>query len=371
MGRWAKIQKRGAPEWLWENHGKKTVSYWLRYRKADVKVPEQRLKSRYPEWTDAKREGQKIIDIARGHLRSDGKPVSLVRCEDLCNEIIKLKEGMAKDTYDQTELFYRLHIIPYLNDKCPYISGLNSTVWTEYKREKRLANPRVALFNHWKFFVMLGKYSFEKGLLPQKIRFEFDEEKEDFRKEGQVIPNDELVKIIDNASEIWRHRIIVGRFTGMRPGEVRKLKKQRFNLETGIVRLKKNDTKTRYPREFTIRSKEVLKILRKRAGGADSDFFFPAKADPLKPMGKGLKGWHAALRRAGITKDYTPHDLRHTFLTNEFKKPGANIALICFAAGLSIEEAQETYLHFKAEDTVHIAEDLARESSQFLTRTHH
>lgn len=49
-------------------------------------------------------------------------------------------------------------------------------------------------------------------------------------------------------------------------------------------------------------------------------------------------------------------DLRHTFLTKAFKAPGANAALICTYAGLTLEVAQEVYLHLNENDTAAVAE---------------
>lgn len=365
-----RVKTRGAPEWLYQRHLKNSCAYWIRYRKSGVRLEEE-LKATTPR--DAHDEGQVLLSTA---LRSntEGKPLAVIRCEHLCDEIVALKKGgKSGATHELNEIMSRVHVKPYLNEYSPYITDLNASVWEQYKVHKRLENPTVALFNHWKFFLNLGKLSRQKGLIKERIVFEFDKEKEDFREEGQLISEEHFALIIKHANKTWRDRSYFQRYTGMRPGEVRRLKKDRVQLfsDHAIISLQKKDTKNRKARSFVVRSLIVLEILRRRMA-SESEFFFPARGIPQQAMDRCLSGWEGAIKRANIELveagkppmpiDLTPHDLRHTYLTNEFKKPGANTALICYQAGLTMEEAEKTYLHFKAEDTSAMAEDLAREA---------
>lgn len=295
----------------------------------------------------------------------------MVRSEDVCLELVRLRKAKAPATFEQIESMMRVHLIPWLNRNCPYAAGVNSTHWDQYKSDLRLANPDVALFNHWKFFGMFAKACFEKGLVKSKLRLEFDEKREDQRERGQVIPDGELELILEYANRTWRDRIRLQRLTGMRPGEVRRLRRDRVDLQTGVVSLRAEDTKTRVARSFTV-PVEALEILRARAASvaAGSEFFFPARGNPTRPMDRSLTGWESAIGAANeairkavegsgiepslIPTSYTPHDIRHTWLTIMFKGT-TNPALICYYAGLSIDEAQKTYLHFTAADTVGIA----------------
>lgn len=371
------IAKKGAPEWLygWYNAEGKLTSYWVRYRKEGLKLQEK-IENLLPNatWTEAKKAGQDLVDEARGAKKLGKEAPSMVRSEAICDELVRLRKAKAGATYEQIESMMRNHLIPWFNKNCPYASGVNSTHWDQYKSDFRLAHPTGALFNHWKFFGMFAKACFEKGLIKSKLRLDFDEKREDFRKPGQVIPSEHLNLITRKASRTWRCRIRVQRLAGMRPGEVRCLQKDRVDLQTGIVNLRAEDTKTRMPRSFKL-PRRALRAL--RIAGAvhpDSRFFFPARGLPSQPMDRGLGGWEAAIEAANkaieraapagtkpilIRTDYTPHDIRHTYLTIMFKT-GISAARICYAAGLSIEEAQKTYLHFTAEDTVDIAESAVR-----------
>jgi integrase len=343
--------------------GIRKISFRVNYRQHGIKlrqVIDEDLD--LEDWQRASKLAEEMIYKARF---GDGpKDKDLTRSEDLCDEIVKLKESKSRATYEQTEIFFRKHIKPYLNDHCPYAADLNATVWLNYKNHIRLQNPKVTLFNHWKFFTMLFKYAHEKGILKAPIKLSYDEEKEDFRATGMVIPDEHLKKMIANANTTWRDRMILQRFTGQRPGVIRKLRKDQVNLETGHATVQKEDSKNRRKYSFYMPG-PCLEILRRRAAG-DSPYFFPSLKTPTQPMDKHLTGWYGALERAGIREEYTPHDLRHTFLTEKFKKTD-NPALVCYQCDLSLEEAMETYIHFDAEDTRVIAEDSSRRALELLT----
>jgi integrase len=374
MTRWQRVDKRGAPDWLWMLVGKKGHSFWIRHRKSPYL--EQRLEAN--DWVLAKRQGEELLRSLQPSILA-GLNENLIRSEDLCRDLVALRRSDAPATYEQIESMMRNHLIPWLNENCPYVNQLDSTHWDQYKSFKRLENPTVALFNHWKFFVMFAKAAFEKGFIKKKLNIRFKEKKEDFRKEGMLLPEDHTNLIVLHANQVWRDRVTIQRDTGMRPGEVRRLAKSRVEFvgDYAVIRLRKEDTKTRQPREFIVRSVRVLEVLRRRMAG-ESPFFFPARGNPQSPMDRCLSGWEGAIKRANLElekarmplmpTDYTPHDLRHTYATREFKRPGAVIAVICYQLGMSLEEAQKTYLHFKASDTRALADALAQYSMEVLDR---
>lgn len=385
MSGFRRIDKRGAPEWLygWYNAKDVLVSFWVRHRKKDLYL-EQKIEGRINSWVDAHKLGIELIDTARGFKKLGKEDPDMIRCEVLAKEIVALKKGKSDSTYEGNEIMARVHVIPYLNEHCPFVRDLNGPVWESYKIYKRLNNPTVALFNHWKFFLNLGKYARQKGAIKERIVFEFDEEKEDFRKEGMLIPDEHFKLMLRHANQTWRDRMIMQRLTGMRPGEVRCLQRDRveFGEDHAVFKLKKEDTKTRMPRNFAVVSAEILEILRRRCNHPQSVFLFPARGKPGQCMDKGPAGWKSAIEAANIElateaekrgekaalipTDYTPHDLRHTYLTHEFKKPGNSHALICYQAGLSLEEAQATYLHFNAADTLAMAKAIAGDAAKLV-----
>lgn len=365
MTAWQKIpedqqsERFRAPYYLEVREGKYRTSYRINFRGNGLDLREV-LEGEFASWKEALKKADEVLSKAKYGEKK--VPRALVRCEVLCHEIVALKSAKDESTYRQAETFFRLHIIPFLNDSCPYASELNATVWLRYKNHIRLKNPKVALFNHWKFFVQLFKYAHEKAILPNKIKLEYSEQREDFRARGLIISDADFEKIIAAASTVWKARISIQRETGMRPGEVRDLRKDRYDSATRTISLRKEDTKTRQARSFMV-TKRIAAILDSRLP-SDSPYFFSNERDHLKPMDKHLRGWNSTLKHAfdpdnkGLDiPGYTPHDIRHSYLTRMFKT-SQNPALICYQSGLSLDEAQKTYLHFEASDTRSIVAEI-------------
>lgn len=367
-----KVKGRGIPEWLYTRHLKNSVQFWIRVRTVGLQLNENLSKLPGVDGQRSAIDAGRELLADRQKPKIDNIPQAVLRMESVCDDVVGLKRGKAKRTHARNESISRVHIKPYMNLYCAYAKDFNAATFDHYKTFKRAEDPNITLFGHWKFFVGLSTHLYKKGIIRERLKFSFNEETEDFRKPGQVIPNDQLQLILKHSTAIWRDRIYIQRYTGMRPGEVSNLQKDRVDLSTGRISLRKGDTKTRKARSFLVRSPIVMEILRRRAQSPNTPFFFPGRDDPQKPIDGSLKYWHRAIRMANeeleangknpMPDDYTPHDLRHTFLTHEFKKPGAKIALTCFMAGLTLEEAQKTYLHFTAEDTAEIADELAKES---------
>lgn len=366
-----KVKGRGVPEWLYTRHLKGSVQFWIRYRKTGIQILENL--SKLPGVDGQKKAvdaGTQILAQALSAGKNQDKE-SVLRCETIVDEVVHLKRGKAKRTYLRNESIARVHIKPYLNAFCPYVKDFNAATWEHYKVYKRAENPNVTLFGHWKFFVSMGSLLFQKGIKRERIKFAFNELKEDFRKAGQVIPDEYLRLMLKHSTDVWRDRIWLQRLTGMRPGEVSGLRKDRVDFDALKIVLRKEDTKTRKARTFAI-APQAAAILRRRAESAQGEFFFPGRDDASKPIDASLKYWKRAIARANkelreagkkpMPSDYTPHDLRHTYLTHEFRRPNAQASVICWMCGLTLEEAQKTYLHFTVEDTREIAERLAKES---------
>lgn len=368
---WKKIE--GAPHWLEVRHGKRKKSYRVNYRAEGVYLVQVLKKNYGDKWKDARKDGNDMI--ARTRLLGTPENPDMVRCEDLLDEMVEIVKAKAPGTHKQKEIMARVHLKPWLNKNCAYAKNLNSTVWDLYRSFKRQQNPNVTLKPHAEVFGGLCAYALRKGILKTNVRLDYDRKRDDFKEDGMVIPKEDLIKMLKArppedrkggstaaliySFESWRDRIIVQRATGMRPGEVRLLRKDRVNIlgDIAIIRLKKEDTKTRQARPVPVRHKLAVEVLKMRMEG-DSQYLFPQQHDKTVPIGPNLKGWRALLKRAKVNSKYTPHDLRHSYLSDMFRNSN-NPALICFTCGLSLEEAQKTYLHFSEEDAMIVGNEAA------------
>jgi integrase len=378
---WEKIE--GAPRWLEVRHGARKTSYRIKFRADGINL--EKTLGEFPDWKKAKREGETLLAEAR--LKGTPTDPMLVRCEELAAELTEISKSRSEKTYLWTEGTFRLHLTPWLNANCAYAKDLNGTTWLNYRAYLRRNCPTVTLKAHYEIFAKLCRYAREKGIIKSKFKLDYDRERDDFKEDGMVIPDADIVKMLKAepvprtgsgkatyAVELhyfraWRDRIVLQRATGMRPGEVRNLRKDRVEIRThevkpgrfvtyAVIRLQKQDTKTRQARTVPVEHHLAVAIIQSRLEG-DSPWLFPSLKNKAKALDGSTKGWHAILKRAKVNPKYTPHDLRHTYLTHMFKRPGINHALVCANCGLSLEEAQKTYLHFTEEDIRVVAKDAA------------
>lgn len=371
---WRKIE--GAPQWLEFRIGKRKRSYRVNYRAEGIYLVDT-LKGDYgDQWRKAKKDAEDMI--ARARTSGVAEDPEMVRCEDLLDEMVAIVESKADATYKQKEIMSRVHFKPWLNANCAYAKDLNPTVWDLYRAFKRRQNPTVTLKAHAEVFGGLVAYASRKGVLKRGFAIDYDRERDDFKEDGMVIPKADLVAMLKAKPrppepgkpypyakavyyfEAWRDRIILQRSTGMRPGEVRLLKKDRVVIvnDRAVIRLRKEDTKTRQARSVPVAHPLAVEVLKRRMEGISS-FLFPQREDQTQPMAANLKGWYLILERAQVNMAYTPHDLRHTYLSDMFRNSN-NPALICHTCGLSLEEAQKTYLHFSEEDGFLVGTEAAR-----------
>ena len=140
----------------------------------------------------------------------------------------------------------------------------------------------------------------------------------------------------------------------MRSSEITQLTWGRIDLDKRLIVLTPDDTKTKQGRKINI-SSVVYEMLVSRESKDHGAALFGNRFDVNKPMSRqGYKNqWKATKANAGVKCRF--HDLRHSGLTRAFKTSN-QWAQICHAAGLSLEEAEKTYLHITHEDTRFCAE---------------
>jgi integrase len=121
----------------------------------------------------------------------------------------------------------------------------------------------------------------------------------------------EQCQALINACDAHARPIVVMALnTGMRKGEILKLKWENVDLQNNFILLNQDQTKNAERKEIPINStlRESLKSVTRRLD-IPYVFYNPKTEKPYKNM---VKSFDSALRRAGI-KDFVFHDLRHTF----------------------------------------------------------
>lgn len=246
----------------------------------------------------------------------------------------------------------RNHIAPYFKEMMPEdvtAEWWESTYIPEV-RERTHANRKF--MNDRKWVSSFLKQLVADGALAKKpILINPDAASE----AGKVYTDSEVGALVTNAqNEDLRLAVEMAATMGMRRLEIFGLKSDRVDVAAGVIRLRAVDTKTRKARAFSISPSTLERIVARAKAGP---YVFPSEEDANKPLHKDgfRRSWKSLKRIVGVTGRF--HDLRHTFLTKAFKAPGANPALICWYAGLSLEVATRIYLHLDERDT-HVVSSL-------------
>lgn len=140
-------------------------------------------------------------------------------------------------------------------------------------------------------------------------------------------------------------RIIVGRHTGLRPGELTYLawSDVSFEMKTITVRSKPDVgwiIKTKEQRVVPL-GNDAIKILKELYKTRKSRWVFSETDKPVKSIRRALR---TAARNAGISKRVTPNMLRHTFATHALAK-GSSVREVQEILGHSDSATTDKYLH--------------------------
>lgn len=289
---------------------------------------------------------RKVAEILR---RDEPKPKSLVRFEELAEEILKLKSGRAEATRVSANLHIKKHLLPWFNEHYPFADQVNEATWEEYILAQRFKNPTRKLFNDRKHISMIMRHAFRKGVISRPMSFRNPDPE---RKAGKRLSDQEVGKLLGASKHSIRLQILMGVTMGMRKSEILQLAWERVDLSEQTIHLRAQDTKIRRARTMGM-SAQVYQTLSARE--QISPFVFPSREDHSRPSRSNRTAWSATKRRANVSCRF--HDLRHTFLSVALLERKLNPLHVAVYAGVSLSEIQKTYLHPTVEDTRSVAYD--------------
>jgi integrase len=127
---------------------------------------------------------------------------------------------------------------------------------------------------------------------------------------NRYLTPDETLLLIKASEKHLRPLIVTAIYTGLRWGNVRKLKWTEVDLENSIINLEnsKNDERI-YPLPEKVKQ-EITKLPK---NGKPYIFVNPGTGRPWRDLRKAYK---KAKEKAGITRPFRVHDLRHSFASN-------------------------------------------------------
>ena len=144
------------------------------------------------------------------------------------------------------------------------------------------------------------------------------------RKELAVLDSDEISRVIAHAGE-WRPLLATLVFTGLRIGEARGLQWHDVNLDAGLITVARQVGRDRQPAALktsaATRDVVIMDALARVLRAHRLASPYPAASDPVFASAIGTpiddhnarsRGLRPALRAAGVERNITLHDLRHT-----------------------------------------------------------
>ena len=131
--------------------------------------------------------------------------------------------------------------------------------------------------------------------------------------EGRLrfLTRDEYSRLVSVTDGYLRDFIVLGVQTGMRRGELVRLRWDRIDLEQGFINLRAEDTKAEKPRSIPLNDAATQCLVR-RQEARTNDYVFPSTKPGFDHLTDPKKSFATACKRAGISSDVTPHILRHT-----------------------------------------------------------
>ncbi len=130
------------------------------------------------------------------------------------------------------------------------------------------------------------------------------------RKRLRYLMPEEVQRLLSNCADHLRPIVTVAVHTGMRKGELLRLRRDQANFDLGMITL--TDTKNHETRHIPM--SETVKEILQRIPGGEAHFFTSGRG-----LGHAVQdiyhSFMSAVKRSGIT-DFHFHDLRHTFASN-------------------------------------------------------
>lgn len=132
---------------------------------------------------------------------------------------------------------------------------------------------------------------------------------EDHERKAKYIEQNDFNLIVEHANQDLRDFIMVGRFTGMRVSEIAGLRVKDIYLENEEIFIKDSKNYTQRTVPMHDRVKEILSELIKDKTEDENVFKYKNR----NSMGIA---WRRLLESLNMKRKYTPHDMRHSFITD-------------------------------------------------------
>ena len=284
-----------------------------------------------------------VADIIRQNQKT---PKALVRCETLAANVVDSKKNKDADTYVSAELTFRKHLIPWLNDNCPYASELNEDTWEEYIAVQMAKPKPQKIFNHRKHMSMLVRLAHKRVILDQTFPIRIPHPRRDA---GKRLTRSEIQNLIRAAGPTLKIQLAMALTMGMRKSEILLLSWDRVDLKKRTIHLRRQDTKIRKARTMGMSDAVFAALSSIEKVGP---YVFPSRYNLEQPTKSNKTAWGACKLRAGVKCRF--HDARHSWISEALLTHKMNPLHVAVYAGVSLSEIERTYLHPTVDDTRYV-----------------
>lgn len=212
------------------------------------------------------------------------------------------------------DVIYVKHLKAFFRDEP--LQGLNHDrvndflVWRQKEREmKKLPKLENATLNHdLRCLKTIIRRAWLNGYISRNPLQGFRLLREVPR--DRIITPEEFNRLLDASPPHLKPIVSLGFFTGMRIGEIMKLRWKQVDLKSQVITLLAQDVKTLEKREVPL-TENLVEILKRIPRNLATPYVFTYKGKPLKVI---KTAFNNACTRAGI-EDLHFHDLRRCFVT--------------------------------------------------------
>ena len=301
----------------------------------------------------------KVADVLRGkyNFKKESPQIIFSEMADLYLEkYAKVKKSKSWKTSDWV---YLRRLNPFfgrykLSDVAPllieeYISERKSTGLKNSSINRELSCLR-------KIFNVAIDWDHAADNPVRKVKFL--SENDSFRE--RVLRENEEVRLLEACSPHIKPIVMVALHTGMRKGEVLKLRWENITFEAGEIRI--TESKSGKGRFVPMNSVVFNLLLALKSRNGESEYVFP-NPKTGKPYVDIKRAFNSACREACI-EDFHFHDQRHHF-ASQLVKNAVDLNRVKELLGHSSIVTTQRYLHSQAEEKKEAVETLVKKAQRF------
>lgn len=331
-----------------QRKNKKGVSFFIHYQ-VDGHRKRKVLKGVKTRAEAVKVLNAEVADAQRGKYHFSKKVITFNEMADL---YLEKYSKVNKKSWKTSDWVYLRRLKPYFGKYL--LSKISPEVIEEYRAERLSTGIKKCSVNREvsclrKVFNIGIAWGYASSNPVRKVKLY--SEKENIRE--RILMEDEEKRLLDASPSYLKSMIMVGLYTGMRKGEVFKLKWQNVDFDRKQISIK--ESKSSKERKIPINSILFSLLYALKAQNGQSEHVFPNPATGM-PYTDIKRSFGTACENADI-EDLRYHDLRHTFATRLVRR-GVDLVIVKELLGHASIVTTQRYLHSQADVKLQAVESL-------------